>query len=123
MPSLPLTACVSFTLIHASIVQAQSGPMNLDFERGKLEQTPAAWFVPTPGYAGTLSSDDPRKGKGYTLQWALERIPRDPYEAFVFLDADSTVSPSFLSQLDHDIQGGKKAIQGYEATKNPVRPG
>ncbi|MGH7380642.1 MAG: glycosyltransferase family 2 protein [Candidatus Methylomirabilales bacterium] len=66
-----------------------------------------------------LERTDPKKGKGYTLQWTLERIPKDRYDAFVFLDADSTVAPSFLYHLDHDIQGGKKAIQGYEVTKNP----
>jgi len=66
-----------------------------------------------------LERTDPKKGKGYALQWMLERIPKNRYDAFVFLDADSTVAPSFLSYLDHDIQGGMRAIQGYELTKNP----
>ncbi len=49
--------------VHTSTARAQSGPQNLDFERGRVGNTPPGWFVPTSGFAGTISADSPKQGK------------------------------------------------------------
>lgn len=64
--------------------------------------------------------DETRKAKGYALQWLLDRLsgtgPRP--DAFVVLDADSVVSPNFLSALDARLSRGSHAIQAYYSVLN-----
>jgi len=66
-----------------------------------------------------LERRDSKKGKGNALHWAFEQVPKKEFDAFIIMDADTTVEKSFLLQLDGDIQDGKKAIQGYDVTQNP----
>jgi C-terminal processing protease CtpA/Prc len=46
---------------------ADTGPVNLDFESGQLGQVPTGWFLPRPsldaGYAARLIEDRPRQGR------------------------------------------------------------
>ena len=61
------------------------------------------------------------RGKGYALQWALERLwaADEPHDAVLILDADSTISPNFLRVMDTRLRRGERVIQSYYAVGNP----
>lgn len=60
-------------------------------------------------------------GKGYALQWLLEKIWQEniPHDGLVFLDADSTVSTNFLKVMAARIGRGERVIQAYYAVRKP----
>ena len=60
-------------------------------------------------------------GKGYALQWLLNRLWQDnsPHDALVFLDADSIISPNFFRVMAARIQRGEQVIQAYYAVRQP----
>ena len=60
-------------------------------------------------------------GKGYALQWLLNRLWQDniPHDALIFLDADSIISPNFLRVMAARIQRGEQVIQAYYAVRQP----
>ena len=61
-----------------------------------------------------LSRQDTTKlGKGYALDWALEQIDINDYGAVMVLDADTTVDPSILSELNRMLNKGEVAIQSF----------
>lgn len=64
--------------------------------------------------------DEHLQGKGYALQWLLARIRRADarYDAFVILDADSVVSPNFLSIMDRHLARGDQVIQSHYSVLN-----
>ena len=64
-----------------------------------------------------------QRGKGYALQWLLGQIwaASIPYDAVVILDADSIVSPNFLTVMDGRLARGERAIQAYYAVRDPDR--
>jgi cellulose synthase/poly-beta-1,6-N-acetylglucosamine synthase-like glycosyltransferase len=64
--------------------------------------------------------DTSRLGKGYALQWLLRQIPvtGKRYDAFVFLDGDTEVTPNFLAALDARFQKGSQAVQSYYGVSN-----
>jgi hypothetical protein len=66
--------------------------------------------------------DAERRGKGYALQWLLDRLAEGDrsYDACVVLDADCTVSPNFLRAMNGRLDGGARVVQGYY-TVLPVR--
>ncbi len=54
-------------------------------------------------------------GKGYALQWLIERL-RDgdhEFDALVIIDADSQVSSNFLTVMDARLSQGARVIQAY----------
>jgi cellulose synthase/poly-beta-1,6-N-acetylglucosamine synthase-like glycosyltransferase len=61
------------------------------------------------------------RGKGYALDWLLQRLWASPdvYDAIVILDADSVVSPNFLRVMDARLARGERVIQGYYAVRQP----
>jgi cellulose synthase/poly-beta-1,6-N-acetylglucosamine synthase-like glycosyltransferase len=61
------------------------------------------------------------RGKGYALEWLLQQIWErgDEHDAVVILDADSVVSPNFLSVMDARISRGERVIQAYYAVREP----
>jgi len=61
------------------------------------------------------------RGKGYALEWLLGQIWErgDVHDAVVILDADSVVSPNFLSVMDARLARGERVIQGYYAVLQP----
>ena len=67
--------------------------------------------------------DEHSRGKGFALQWLLERLQaaRVPYDAAVILDADTTVSANFLQVMDARVQRGERVIQAYYAVRDPGR--
>ncbi|AJS59719.1 glycosyltransferase family 2 protein [Paenibacillus sp. IHBB 10380] len=61
------------------------------------------------------------RGKGYAIEWMLKELwdmPRQ-YDAVVMFDADNLAAPNFLSEMNDDLSGGARVIQGYIDTKNP----
>ena len=76
------------------------------------------------GGATVFERQDPaRKGKGYALQWLLGHLPSEgkEYDAYVFLDADSRVSPNFLAVMDLRLRSGSDVVQSYYTVSNPTQ--
>lgn len=66
-----------------------------------------------------LSRHDKLKGgKGYALDWALEQINLDDYDAVLIVDADTTVKPDILGELNAMLNSGEQAIQCYIEVPN-----
>lgn len=65
--------------------------------------------------------DAEKAGKGYALEWLLQRIweRHEPHDAMIILDADSIVSPNFLRVMDARLARGERAIQAYYAVRDP----
>lgn len=61
------------------------------------------------------------RGKGYALEWLLQRIWErgEPHDAVLILDADSVVSANFLRVMDTRLAHGERVIQGYYAVRQP----
>jgi cellulose synthase/poly-beta-1,6-N-acetylglucosamine synthase-like glycosyltransferase len=57
-------------------------------------------------------------GKGYALEWALERLmaePEESFDAIVIMDADTKPAPSLLRSFDTGLRNGSLAMQArYE---------
>lgn len=66
-------------------------------------------------------TDPDRRGKGFALAWALERLFAEDRAcaAVVFVDADCTVSPNLLTAIDGCLGGGAKALQVDYVAGNP----
>lgn len=66
-----------------------------------------------------LIRNDPLKiGKGYAINWALDEIAFEEYDAVFMVDADNIVDPKLLSELNRSINRGEKAIQCYNTIAN-----
>lgn len=62
--------------------------------------------------------DSERKGKGFAIEWALEQIDLNKFNAVLILDADTTVESSILNELNVMINNGSQAIQCYIKVPN-----
>ena len=65
--------------------------------------------------------NDEQKGKGYALQWLLEKLWQKnvAHNAIVILDADTVVSTNFLEVMNARLNNGERVIQAYYAVENP----
>jgi 1,2-diacylglycerol 3-beta-glucosyltransferase len=65
--------------------------------------------------------DEHRRGKGYALQWLMQQLwaSAEPHDAVLILDADSIISPNFLTVMDARLACGERAIQSYYAVRDP----
>jgi 1,2-diacylglycerol 3-beta-glucosyltransferase len=65
--------------------------------------------------------DEHQRGKGYALQWLMQQLwsSSEPHDAVLILDADSIVSPTFLTVMDARLGRGELAIQAYYAVRDP----
>ena len=65
--------------------------------------------------------DEQRRGKGYALAWAFERVLSEQpgVEAVVVVDADCSVSPDFLEVLGSRLAAGARAVQASYVVANP----
>ncbi len=63
------------------------------------------------------------RGKGYALQWALQKIWGEniAHDAVMILDADSIISTNFLRVMDTRLARGERVIQAYYAVRDPDR--
>jgi len=66
-----------------------------------------------------VRDDEVRRGKGYALEHAFERILRDDWAAAaVVVDADTVVSPNLLRAFAARLEAGELAIQADYAVRN-----
>jgi 1,2-diacylglycerol 3-beta-glucosyltransferase len=65
--------------------------------------------------------DPERRGKGYALGWALERLFAEerPPDAVVMVDADCTVSANLLEAIARHLADGAEAVQVDYVADNP----
>jgi 1,2-diacylglycerol 3-beta-glucosyltransferase len=65
--------------------------------------------------------DRERRGKGFALAWAIERLRLDgaAFDAIAIVDADCTVSPNLLSAIDSRLHDGAQALQVNYLAGNP----
>ncbi len=70
-------------------------------------------------------ADQEKRGKGYALNWLLQQLKQDRliYDAYVILDADSVVDPTFLLAMHDRLLQGARALQAcytvLNATESP----
>ncbi len=64
--------------------------------------------------------DKARRGKGYALQWLLQKLEADQliHDAYVIIDADSTVEPAFLHAMAKELEQGAQALQAHNTVLN-----
>lgn len=65
--------------------------------------------------------DMTRRGKGFALSWILQQLENegvDAYDAYVVLDADSVVAPTFLQAMAHALERGGQALQAQNTVLN-----
>ncbi len=65
--------------------------------------------------------DEERRGKGYALAWALERLfaEDDRFDGVAFIDADCLVSANILSAVGARLGAGTRALQVDYRAANP----
>jgi 1,2-diacylglycerol 3-beta-glucosyltransferase len=64
-------------------------------------------------------TDHERRGKGYAIGWALDRIDAQKFDAMAIVDGDSIVAPEFLEHLNLQMDRGDRVIQCYNGVANP----
>ena len=71
--------------------------------------------------ATVMTRMDPvRRGKGYALEMAFQRVLADGFaDAAVVVDADTVVTPDLLSGFASRLQGGATAVQARYGVLNP----
>lgn len=64
--------------------------------------------------------DPVKRGKGYALNWMLQRLAEDElqHDAYIILDADSVVEPDFLLSMDRELARGGQALQACNTVLN-----
>jgi len=64
--------------------------------------------------------DPVKRGKGYALNWLLQKLEEDQsvHEAYVILDADSVVVPTFLQVMNRELVHGARALQARNTVLN-----
>ncbi|MGO8948456.1 MAG: glycosyltransferase family 2 protein [Ktedonobacterales bacterium] len=65
-------------------------------------------------------TDLSKRGKGYALAWAIDRLFSGTvhYDAYVVLDADTIVDPLLLAGFAYGLASGGKALQAHSAVLN-----
>jgi 1,2-diacylglycerol 3-beta-glucosyltransferase len=60
------------------------------------------------------------RGKGYALRWLLAHVETAGHssDASLFIDADCTLSPNFLSAMDARLQAGEHVLQSQYRVQN-----
>lgn len=62
--------------------------------------------------ARVLVRNDPEKrGKGYALNFAFQRLLQEEFDAFIIIDADSWVAPNLLKAFVARFESGAEALQ------------
>jgi cellulose synthase/poly-beta-1,6-N-acetylglucosamine synthase-like glycosyltransferase len=64
--------------------------------------------------------DAEKRGKGFALNWIMERLEEEQqsHDAYVILDADSVVVPTFLQSMSRELARGARALQGCNTVLN-----
>ena len=70
--------------------------------------------------------DQAKRGKGYALQWLMRELEEAHriHDAYVILDADSIVCPTFLLSMNRELLHGAQALQAcYTVLNATASPG
>lgn len=64
--------------------------------------------------------DQSKRGKGFALNWCMQKLHEDGlrYDAYIVLDADSVVSPTFLEEMNRGLARGAQAVQAQNTVLN-----
>jgi cellulose synthase/poly-beta-1,6-N-acetylglucosamine synthase-like glycosyltransferase len=64
--------------------------------------------------------DKVKRGKGYALNWLLHELEENQliYDAYIVLDADSVVEPTFLQSMARGLAQGARAMQACNTVLN-----
>lgn len=64
--------------------------------------------------------DEQKRGKGFALNWIVQQITeaRLRYDAYIVIDADSVVSPTFVQAMAREFTRGAQALQGCNTVLN-----
>lgn len=65
-----------------------------------------------------IRNDEMKRGKGYAIDWALNQIPLDDYDAILIIDADNYVDCKLLDELNILLNNGERAIQCCNSVGN-----
>lgn len=66
-----------------------------------------------------VRNDTVKRGKPYALNWLISSIDLDQHDAYVIIDADTTVDRSFFKHMEDGLMQGHDVIQGYFGVMNP----
>lgn len=71
--------------------------------------------------AEVIERQDPaRRGKGYALRLAYDRVLGERWaDAIVVVDADTEATPNLLAAFDARLQAGEQALQAFYGVRNP----
>jgi cellulose synthase/poly-beta-1,6-N-acetylglucosamine synthase-like glycosyltransferase len=60
------------------------------------------------------------RGKGYALNWMFATLEQEQHvhDAYIVLDADSVVEPTFLQAMARELQRGAQALQAHNTVLN-----
>lgn len=78
-------------------------------------------LVRATGWANVYERFDQKKrGKGFALNWLMQKLDegRLIYDAYVVLDADSVVVPTFLQEMNRGLAQGARALQANNNVLN-----
>src|SRR5436309_7528559 len=61
-----------------------------------------------------------KRGKGYALNWMFQQLAESQqvYDAYVVIDADSVVVPTFLHAMSKELGRGAKVLQASNTVLN-----
>ncbi len=62
--------------------------------------------------------NEKERGKGYALNWIWQQLEDKQHDAYVVLDADSVVVPTFLRSMDSELAQGALALQACNTVLN-----
>jgi cellulose synthase/poly-beta-1,6-N-acetylglucosamine synthase-like glycosyltransferase len=62
--------------------------------------------------------NEEERGKGYALNWIWQQLEDKQHDAYVVLDADSVVVPTFLNAMDRELAQGALALQACNTVLN-----
>lgn len=64
--------------------------------------------------------DGEKRGKGFALNWLLQKLEEERlvYDAYIVLDADSVVIPTFLQVMNEGLAKGAQALQAHNNVLN-----
>jgi len=63
--------------------------------------------------------DQTRRGKGYALSYAFDRLAAETFDAFLVIDADTIVEPNLLAEVVKLLEGGVDGVQTRYGVLNP----
>ena len=59
--------------------------------------------------------DTTLRGKGHALRWCFDQLlTTGKYDAFVVIDADSTIAPDFVAVMNRHLERGERVIQSAD---------